>query len=196
MANAYHTILPFPEDIDRQGFGHWISGFIDGEGHFQLAIQRREGRGGGHPTAKFTLGLRDDDAEILGLIQAFWQCGTMIFDPRLGKPGHPKMCLQISRIEDLHEIVVPHFDAFPLRAKKRRDFEVWRKGIELAYRVKARRRRRFPTGYGQFPKWTSEERQQFFSLHESLKGIRRYDPAARPEETPVGADSRQASWWD
>jgi hypothetical protein len=197
MAAGHHTIPPFPDDIDRQGFGHWLSGFIDGEGHFQLAIQHKKTHS--HPTAKFTLGLRDDDGDIIRLIQSFWRCGVLIFDARSGKPGHPKMCLQVSRIEDLHEIVIPHFEVFPLRAKKRRDFDIWSKGIELAYCVKARRRRRYSTGYGSFPKWTSAERQEFFLLCDAIKDVRRYGShlVQLPMESQESAGLRhQASWWD
>lgn len=190
MASGHHTIPAFPDDVDRDIFGHWLSGFVDGEGCFDLAVSRRWG------AARLSIGLRSDDGEILHQIRAFWRCGTIILDPRIGKPGHPKLSLQIGRTEHLAAIIVPHFDAYPLRAKKRRDFAIWKEAVGLLRRIMLRKRRRRPIGYGQLPKWTDAEHAEFRSLRDALKAIRHFDSSPQGTIVTPRACDRQPTFWD
>ena len=193
MASSHRTIPPFPGDINRDAFGHWLSGFVDGEGCFDLAIHRPGSSAGGTGSARLSIGLRSDDSEILGQIQSFWQCGVKLYDPREGKPGRSKSVLQIVRTDDLVNVIVPHFNAFPLRAKKRRDFVIWREAVVLLHRILKRKRKRRPIGYGQLPKWTLEERAEFRSIWESLKAIRNFKSEPRPA-IPAKRDEQQTLW--
>lgn len=68
-------IPAFPSDIDHDAFGHYLSGFTDGEGSFVLAF--RETGGLSYPLAYFGICLRVDDRAILELAQSYWQCGRL-----------------------------------------------------------------------------------------------------------------------
>lgn len=61
----------FPGDIDRNSFGWYITGLTDGEGCFALLLgnhaRRKQKRS--TPSASFVINLRDDDREVLQLIQ-------------------------------------------------------------------------------------------------------------------------------
>ena len=80
------VIDPFPEDIDRDGFGHWLAGFTDGEGCFCLPYTRNRKRTDAYtPSARFTINLRADDAVILYTIQSYWRKGRVSVNPLIDK---------------------------------------------------------------------------------------------------------------
>lgn len=178
---------PFPADIDRDAFGHWISGFSDGESTFQLRAQRDPGTGKAHPIALFRIALRADDSDVLALIQSYWGCGTLIrfqYKPSDTLNANPHATFSVLKVGDLFGVVIPHFERYPLMAKKRNDFMIWRQGVELMAAVQSR-----PLSYrpgrsrnrhgGTYPKWTAAERERFISLSELLRETRRYrDPVS------------------
>jgi LAGLIDADG endonuclease len=168
-----HSIPPFPADIDRVTFGHWLSGFVDGEGCFLLGFHRhRKDRQFIRPTARFTIGLRDDDKAILGEIQAYWQCGTI-------HKGHqnqrlrqnPSAAFEVRKIDHLWRVVVAHFNQYPLRAKKQRDFAIWKLGIELI----AER---------QYRPLTDAYLRNFKVISDCLREARKFNGMTRPMPSP------------
>jgi LAGLIDADG endonuclease len=194
-----HSIPAFPSDIDRDSFGHWLSGFAAGEGCFKLGgIINRQGRR--HPTANFSIELRADDKPILELIRSYWQCGRFFYsaNDRCRVPNaKPVWKHEVHDIPSLISIVIPHFQRFPLRAKKAADFLIWKQAIELMYAVQQQpdQYRRVVNRYrGKVLKWTDELRDHFFSLVAALKEQRIYkesplspcsiEPPPLPEKPP------------
>lgn len=176
------TIDPFPTDIDRDAFGHWLSGFTDGEGCFILGLRQMR-NGYWNARVKFQIGLRSDDRAALELIQKFWQCGTirrMCAEKQTGVSwvSNETVCFHIEGVEKLRDIVVPHFERYPLRAKKSRDFSIWKRGVELVARIKVQPRRRGEFGRrhagGFQPKWTAENWEEFSSLVATLRETRQF----------------------
>ena len=196
MSRPNRTIPPpWPASLDREAFGHYLSGLTDGEGHFNLSY--RMFRTKLHPdpywgtSPHFRIALRADDREVLDLAHAFFSCGLVgrrnraAYDLR-----HPNDCPQyyfgVSKVSDLARVVIPHFERYPLRAKKRHDFALWRQGIDLAYHVHQRRvQRRCGTRGGALSKWTSAEREQFVALADALKQQRCYQAPALVLPPPV-----------
>lgn len=170
-----NPISPFPSDIDRDAFGHYLSGFTDGEGCFQLGIARDPRSTRRTPFARFKIQLRDDDSEVLRLIQSFLGCGTLYHDPRIGSVSKPAMLFRVDSHAELASVVVPHFVRYPLRAKKARDFPVWRDGLDLIRRVTAS-----PFAYSahRLPKWTEPVLAQFVAIADQLNRQRAYAPPA------------------
>jgi hypothetical protein len=182
------VIAPFPADIDRREFGGWLSGFADGEATFGLRLCEQTDRAKPRPnaTAGFRITLRDDDAEVLRLIQSFWGCGTLSFHPnsRSRIPNaNPIAIYSVQRVADLMDVVVPHFERHPLRAKKRSDFEVWRRGVELLAEIQGRPLIGHLGKGGTLPRWTEADREKLISLSGELKAQRRY--AAPLDFTPA-----------
>lgn len=184
MAKTYH-IEPFPFNIDRDKFGHYISGFVDGEGSFGLC-QYDKGKYF-LSKADFFLGVRADDIVVLKLIQSYWQCGSIyIGKPNISvKNANPLAAYRIQRANELVKIVVPHFEKYPLYAKKKRDFEIWKEGVKLQYQIKTRKYRMQPVGKGRMPQWTQEDMARFTYLINSLRDVRIYN------STPAQISSRQ-----
>lgn len=178
MSDDNHT-MPATE---RDAFGHWLSGFVDGEGCFILDwvwVKTRSGRP--EPRISFGITLRADDRDILREIRDFWGVGRL-YNLRKDPPSRPVVTYRITRPGDLFRVVIPHFERHPLRAKKRRDFVIWRRGVELGYRVSRRPR-------AGRKKWTEGDRMEFLAIMKSLKEQRRYEadgevvPAAEPSAT-------------
>lgn len=158
--------------LDQDAFGNWLSGFADGEGTFVLYLHRNKYKSGTYEThrAFFSLGLRADDEEILYEIQRFWKVGR-ILSGKANKGSRPRQVIRINSARELVEVVIPHFERYPLRSKKSRDFLIWRKGAELLYAVN---RRGFLNSCVE-GKWTQDERQRFRVLIAALSEQRKYE---------------------
>lgn len=100
----------------------WLAGFADGEGYFQVAPH------GAAFGVRFFVKLRADDIGVLnalrdefgGAINWVWPEG-----------GSPQAQWAVAGKRDLAKLVA-YFDRFPLRAKKSRDYILWREAA-LAY---------------------------------------------------------------
>lgn len=94
----------------------WLAGFIDGEGHFCV-------RTDGSP--RFVIQLRADDAAVLETV-------AEVFGGSLHKrPAHngaPGIQWAVVAKRDLAGLVT-YLDRWPLRAKKRRDYDIWREAV-------------------------------------------------------------------
>jgi hypothetical protein len=170
------AIAPFPDDVDREAFGHWLSGFVDGEGSFDLSVFRTGEHTRPSFHARLNITIRDDDADILRSIQSYFGCGRLTFHGNVRRRipnANPVAKISIHRVPELMTAIIPHFERFPLRAKKRRDYAIWRQGVELMSAVYGRRRT-FAPGTCVGCKWTDAEREQFRRLAEALVGQRRY----------------------
>lgn len=126
FVKGHKTPKSAPNDDHPLAQDAWFAGFVDGEGCFfiQAASGERNLRVG------FTIGLREDDAAILHRIaEAF---GGRVTRAR-GAVGNSRPKLQVAIYSFVGiQALVRYFDRFPLRAKKERDFEVWRRAVEVA----------------------------------------------------------------
>ena len=116
-----------------EGFGHWFAGFTDGEGCFYIATQS---------TARFSLGLRADDWQVLEYCRQ--QLGDIGIVRRKDRPTNParsnqkpSAVFEVWRADELLQLVAL-FEQFPLRAKKRHQFEVWRIAVREAAKGRLR----------------------------------------------------------
>lgn len=107
-------------------FGHWLAGFIAGEGCFRI----HRSKGGTYYSAAFSLKLRDDDRPILEELQAKTGLGTITQDRVRSGRSHPCAEWVIQSRADALELV-ELLDSFPLRAKKAADYVVWREAVAL-----------------------------------------------------------------
>lgn len=127
--------------------GDYVAGFIDGEGCFFLTY-RKETKltRKGHPTyyrwsASFAMTLREDDIEILKRIIDTLECGNVyLLNTKDRMLGCQQAYLGIQNTNELYNKVLPFFRKFPLRAKKRHDFELWATALEIIYNNKKNRR--------------------------------------------------------
>lgn len=196
MAVLDPTIPPFPPHIDRVAFGHFVSGFVAGEGCFLLQhsngrVKAPDPRCVQYPSAIFAINIRADDRNVLELIRAYFQCGRLYYNKRSGQTSNdrPKVTYRVEDRRSVHNVIVPHFERFPLIAKKARDFEIWKEGVALIYRVTARRvavrRDAYGRMRGSLHTWKDSEKVRFFELARKLRAVRKYVDPITGGDAPV-----------
>jgi hypothetical protein len=119
---------------DKHEFYIWLSGLIDGEGHFGLYHSRGSVRRPHSTTLfEFRLKLRDDDERIIRHIHRELGFGNVyrIKASSSVRNARPLMSFQIDSVHPAAALV-DILDGHPLRTKKRADYEVWREAVIIA----------------------------------------------------------------
>lgn len=114
---------------------HYIAGFIDGEGSFVFFLSpRNDIRSGFEVNLDFQIELRIDDRDILERIQETLGCGHIneLHYERY-QQWQPHVKYRIGRIDDLHGRLIPFLQQYPLQAKKRKNFEIFAKAVEIKW---------------------------------------------------------------
>lgn len=107
-------------------FGHWLAGFIAGEGCFRI----HKGKGGGYYATHFTLKLRNDERPILEEIVARTGIGHLKADDTCRGNAQPTLVWTVqSKAECLKLVTL--LDQFPIRARKARDYAIWREAVHF-----------------------------------------------------------------
>jgi hypothetical protein len=105
--NQQERLQHIPEEL-----GHYLAGFADGEGSFNISIIRRPSdyRNGWKLVASFNV--TQHDSTIPKLFQETLRCGTI----RFRKDG---ICyFEVRKISDINEVVREFFSRFPLRSNR------------------------------------------------------------------------------
>ena len=109
---------------ERPEVEEWIVGFVDGEGCFSVPIQRNTRMGRGWQVQpKFVVVQGERSAHVLELIKDCFGCGAIYRNRRHDNHREDLMSYQVTRWQDLRKVIVPFFEAHPLRTAKREDFE-------------------------------------------------------------------------
>ena len=158
-------------DAESFRFADWLSGFVDGEGYFMLQKLKKCG------VARFGMTLRSDDHKIMETIRDFFGCGKIRKHSGDGKfvNSKPQLSYTIEHLHHLVRYVIPLFDKHPLRAKKARDFAIWREAVLFLHSVRTRKAR-YGNGArrGMYPKWTVQDMQEFVQYHDALRDVSKY----------------------
>ena len=99
--------------------GHWVAGFVDGEGSFNVPIRREHDRGLPWRVA-LSFNVSQVGREAPELLRSTFGVGTV----RGRRDG--VFYFEVTRPSELEERVFPFFDRFPLRSPKQRDLAVFR----------------------------------------------------------------------
>lgn len=105
-------------------WGSWFAGFTDGEGCFYIGKDKR-GSPSGKYNCRFKIDLRDDDKAILEEICSTLGIGGTCDSSAYLNDGKGRHRFGVSAIADCVKLVEV-FERFTLRAKKGRDFSIWR----------------------------------------------------------------------
>ena len=143
-------------------FGNWFAGFVDGEGYFGIIIC--DSSTVKSEAVQFVIKLRRDDRAILEYIQSnlgFGNVYNLNLSPSASENANPQAKFQIGAIPDCMNLLTV-FDAYPLRAKKRRDYEIWKQAVILKNK------------HYDYNMTFPEIRRKLRSLGKELKDARRY----------------------
>jgi hypothetical protein len=101
-----------------------LSGFALGEASFMIICRKRgDYRRGWRVSAAFNVS--QVDRAPLDLFREALGCGT------LRRAGNGGWYLEVTRLLDLRQVVVPFFRRFPLVGTKAEDFELWSSAVAL-----------------------------------------------------------------
>ena len=103
---------------------HWVTGFVDAEGCFMITIRKQLGSRGWGVTAAFSLNLHAKDSPLLKKIQSFFRVGKI----HIGKKA---ASFTVRRIDDITNVIIPHFKQYPLQSAKSIDFQLWSQCVEM-----------------------------------------------------------------
>ena len=115
---------------------YYIAGFVDGEGSFVFFLSpRKDIRLGFELNLDFQIEVRIDDKEILERIKKTLGCGHInVLNYERYKKWMPHVKYRVGRIEDLRNKLVPFFRRYPLQAKKKKNFEIFAKAVEIKWK--------------------------------------------------------------
>jgi len=122
----------YKENKARKISEEYIAGFVDGEGCFSLTMRKDKGRYL-YWKALFAIELREDDSQILKIIQEFFNCGSILFNSR------GVVRYQITDSAVLLNTIVPFFSKYSLIGKKGSDFILWKEAIEIINKNKKKK---------------------------------------------------------
>jgi len=107
---------------------NWVTGFVDGEGCFNVYLGRRNYRKSGwHIQACFQVALHIKDLNLLLQLKSFFgEIGTILVNK-------DRTCVyyKIRKLDDIIRIIIPHFDKYPLITYKQNDFKIFKNIVEL-----------------------------------------------------------------
>lgn len=106
-------------------FGHWLAGFVDGEGCFVIKRETDLIR----YQCSFKLAVRLDDAAVVREICRRTGLGH-VYIAKARARTQPSIRWQITNKADCLRLIAV-FRTFPLRSKKQRDFELWAQAVEV-----------------------------------------------------------------
>ena len=110
-------------EVDRD-LGHWIAGFIDGEGSFNVPIRRERDRG-----LPFRVGLSFNVSQRGEQLPELLRSTFGVGRTRSRRDG--VWYFEVTKPDDLDRRVIPFFERFPLRGSKAGDLEEFKTVLEL-----------------------------------------------------------------
>ena len=113
------------DDQQERLDARWVSGFVDGEGCFHVSINKVPKMSiGWQVLPEFRIVQHERDEQVLNNLREFFNAGRVVVNHGTRKE------LRIRKIDELRQ-VVSFFEQHPLRTKKRKDFEKFRRILEL-----------------------------------------------------------------
>ena len=105
---------------------YWISGFVDGEGTFYVGINPNNTMLNKiQILPEFRVVQHKKDIKLLYALKSYFKAGVVRIN------DDDRYELRIRKIQDLREIVIPHFQKYPLITQKKFDFIKFTKIVSL-----------------------------------------------------------------
>ncbi len=107
---------------------NFLSGFVDGEGCFYIGVSQNNNYSIGWVVGlTFIIGLDRKDRPLLELIQKYFGVGNIT------KQGKDMIHYRVSSVKDL-QVIMDHFDKYPLITYKLADYLLFKRAFELIKR--------------------------------------------------------------
>jgi hypothetical protein len=168
--------------------GHYVAGFVDGEGSFNVPIRRERDRGLPFRVS-LSFNVSQVGPEAPELLRSVFEVGTV-----RGR-GDGVFYFEVTKPADLEERVFPFFERFPIRGPKAGDLAVFRRIATLVQAGRHLTSRgigeilalRGPMNRGGKRRRTDDEIIEALRIWESSEAIRRAPALKRRDEDMVHA---------
>src|ERR1700761_3318430 len=104
---------------------NWVTGFSDAEGCFTVIITKGSALKW-RVIVSFEINLHIKDITILHQIHKFFGVGSVT-----SRPARALCVYRVTKIEDLVNVIIPHFIAYPLISQKHADYLLWSEVVNL-----------------------------------------------------------------
>ena len=133
----YPIKIPFKQNFQKRymccknepSLNPWfVTGFIDAEGSFMIRIRKNSKYIIGYTVvASFSVAVKKKDIDILKSLKLFFdEKGNIWKDGNLGMYKY-----RIESLEHINNVIIPHFDKYPLITQKQSDYILFKKAVEL-----------------------------------------------------------------
>lgn len=107
---------------------YFVTGFTDAEGCFMVSIYKRiENKTGWQIKPEFKIGLHSKDLHILEKIQSYFGIGKII-------TKDTRASFEVKNLKEISEVIIPHFELYPLISEKFADYCLFKSTVELLLR--------------------------------------------------------------
>ncbi|MBI2263542.1 LAGLIDADG family homing endonuclease [Candidatus Berkelbacteria bacterium] len=121
--------------------GDYVAGLVDGEGCFYLMYRHETKRNRTNKTTYyrwipyFCINVREDDKDLIQKVSNTLSCGKIYLLKKRKKQNNwgDTVWFGVQNIDDVYNKIIPFFKKFPLRGKKKFDFELWEKAVKIIY---------------------------------------------------------------
>jgi hypothetical protein len=122
--------------------GHFLGGFVAGEGSFFVTSSSRARVDGTRATRfMFQVAVARRDRRLLETLQSFLGAGSIFDNPSRRAGWQPTSTLSIASLRAHHSATIPFADRYLLASAKRRQFAAWRARLEEYDTNRSRRTR-------------------------------------------------------
>ena len=110
---------------------YYVTGLSDAESSFHVSIIKSQlYKLGFKVIAVYTIQLHIKDIELLNKLKSFFGTGSITI--KKDKQGNPLSAVfSVQSLKDLSNVIVPHFDKYPLLSKKRADYLLFKNIVDL-----------------------------------------------------------------
>ena len=123
----YTTVFSQQNNIDFKLDGNFVTGFSDAEGSFIVQILRNKNlKVGWTIKTRFSISLHEKDLTVLELIKSYLGNAGNI-----SKQGKDSVQYRVASLQNLTDVIIPHFNKYPLITKKKADFILFKKVVEM-----------------------------------------------------------------
>lgn len=148
----------------------YIAGLVDGEGCFSLTYRKDVKKFKSSEKVYyewkvcFAILLRIDDAGLLENVRNTLGIGALYL-------GKHEAQLRVNDLNDLYNVIVPFFKKNKLFGKKKQDFKLWAKAVEILYNHKHKGGEKIVKGVRGFKEkiWNKNELDKLNELRQLMK---------------------------
>ena len=99
---------------------YWITGFVDGEGTFDIKIYSSKTNVGFAVQLRFRIPQHERDTKLIELLLKYFSSGSVE-----KHTSYPAVTLVITKFTTISEKIIPFFESYPLVGVKKNDFLDW-----------------------------------------------------------------------